>query len=177
MSSPTVQRPTLRRRSTQVVVAVIVAAMVAMWGLVLYRAVFEGREAPPDRLGDPAFATAAQARCDAALGDVAALPAATDSTSAADRADVVDEANASFAAMLVDLAALAPAGEDGEIVTEWLADWRTYLADREAYADALRADPEARLLVTAKDSQQITEFIDAFAADNRMTACATPLDV
>ena len=79
--------------------------------------------------------------------------------------------------MVDDLEAIAPAGEDGEIVAEWIADWRTYLGDREAYADALRRDPEAQLLVTAKDREQITEYIDAFAADNHMTACATPIDV
>ena len=38
-------------------------------------------------------------------------------------------------------------------------------------------DPEARLLVTARDREQITEYIDAFAADNDMPACATPIDV
>ena len=65
--------------------------------------------------------------------------------------------------MLDDLEAITPTGEDGEIVTAWLADWRTYLGDREAYAEALRSDPEAQLLVTAKDREQITEFIDAFS--------------
>ena len=59
----------------------------------------------------------------------------------------------------------------------WIADWRTYLDDRAAYADALRTDPEARLYVTAKDHEQVTEYIDAFAADNHMAACATPIDV
>ena len=62
-------------------------------------------------------------------------------------------------------------------MAEWIADWRTYLGDREAYADALRTDPEARLYVTAKDREQVTEYIDAFAADNHMPACATPIDV
>ena len=46
--------------------------------------------------------------------------------------------------MVDDLEPLAPTGEDGEIVAAWIADWRTYLGDREAYADALRTDPEAR---------------------------------
>ena len=89
----------------------------------------------------------------------------------------MEEANDIFEAMVDDLAELAPAGEDGELVREWLADWRTYLGDREAYADAIRSDPEAQLLVSAKDREQITEYLDAFAADNRMIACATPLDV
>lgn len=181
MSSPTTDRPSRWRPSrvvlTVVVLTVVVLAMVAMWGYVLYLAFGPGRQAPPDRLDDPAFAVAAQARCDAALDVVASLPSATESETAADRADVVDEANDVFAAMLDDLAELAPAGEDGDLVRQWLADWRTYLRDREAYADAVRSDPEAQLLVSAKDREQITEFIDAFAADNRMSACATPLDV
>lgn len=176
MSSPTAARPG-RWRPSRVAIVVLVAAMVGMWGYVLYLAFGPGRQPPPDRLDDPAFAVEAQARCDAALDEVAALPTATESATAADRADVVERANAVFAAMLDDLEAMAPSGEDGELVREWLADWRTYLADREAYAVAVRDDPEARLLVSAKDREQITEYLDAFAADNRMTACATPLDV
>jgi hypothetical protein len=31
--------------------------------------------------------------------------------------------------------------------------------------------------VTAKDREQITEYLDAFAADNRMPSCGTPIDV
>ena len=93
------------------------------------------------------------------------------------RADVIEEANAIFEAMLTDLVALAPEGEEGDMVTAWVADWRTYLADRQAYADALREDPDARFLVSAKDNEQITEYIDGFAADNQMPACGTPLDV
>ena len=31
--------------------------------------------------------------------------------------------------------------------------------------------------MTAKDREQVTEYIDAFAADNHMPACATPIDV
>lgn len=176
MSSHTTERPS-RWRPSRVLVTVVVLAMVAMWGYVLYLAFGPGRQAPPDRLDDPSFAVAAQARCDAALDVVATLPAATESQTASDRAEVVEDANDVFAGMLDDLAELAPAGEDGELVREWLADWGTYLADREAYADAIRADPEAQLLVSAKDHDQITEHLDAFAADNRMTACATPLDV
>lgn len=176
MSSPTTDRRS-RWRPSRVAVVVLVVAMVGMWGYVLYLAFGPGRQPPPDRLDDPAFAEAAQQRCDAALDDVAALPSATESATAAERADVVEQANAVFAAMLDDLDDLAPGGEDGELVREWLADWRIYLADRQAYASAVREDPEAQLLVSAKDREQITEYLDAFAADNRMTACATPLDV
>ena len=79
--------------------------------------------------------------------------------------------------MLDELADLTPDGEDGEVVTEWLADWRTYLGDRDDFARGCAERPRARLLVTPKHGEQITEFIDAFAKDNRMTACGTPADV
>ena len=66
---------------------------------------------------------------------------------AAARAEIVDQANERFAQMLEELAAQRPEGEEGEVVDAWLADWHTYLDDRVAFAEALREDPEARLLV------------------------------
>jgi hypothetical protein len=76
------------------------------------------------------------------------------------------------------LETLAPAGDQRRRANEWLSDWRTYLGDRERYADALRADPDARLLVSEKpgEGQQITEWIDEFAKANRMPSCASPTD-
>jgi hypothetical protein len=160
-----------------VAVVLIVALLVAMWGYVLYLAFGPGRQAPPDRLRDPAFATQAQAICEAAHADVAQLPRAVESETAAERADVIAEANRRFATMVDDLEAVAPPGEEGDIVALWIADWRTYLEDRAAYVEALRRDPDAQLVVTAKDREQITEYLDAFSADNKMIACATPIDV
>jgi hypothetical protein len=172
-------RTTARRRWTggRVLTAVVVVGLVTMWVYVLYLAFGPGRQPPPDRLADPTFATAAQERCRATLDQVATLPRAIDEATPAERADVVTEANGLFETMLDDLAEMTPDGDDGELVTEWLADWRTYLGDREAYAVAVRTDPHARLLVSAKHSQQVTEYIDAFAGDNKMISCATPIDV
>jgi hypothetical protein len=133
-----------------VFVIIVVAALVSMWGYVLYLAFGPGRQPPIDRLDDPAFAAAAEERCAEALDDVDDLPVASESPTAAERAAVLAQADAVFAAMLDDLdgmVTLAPAGDERRRATEWLADWRTYLGDREAYADALRSDPGARLLV------------------------------
>jgi hypothetical protein len=60
----------------------------------------------------------------------------------------------------------------------WLPDWRTYLDDRKAFADALRADPDARLLVSQKESEgrQVRGWIDEFAKANRKPSCVTPTD-
>lgn len=173
------QAPSSERRWTtgRILLAGAIAAMVAMWVYILYLAIGPGRQPPPDRLEDPTFATAAQQRCSEALDDVAALPRAGDTATADQRADVVEAANAIFTVMLEDVERLAPAGEDGEIVLEWIGDWRTYLGDRSDYAEALRSDPKADLLVSAKDNDQITKHIDAFAADNKMISCGTPIDV
>jgi hypothetical protein len=173
-----IDHPTPRRWTRGRLLAwAAVLLMAAMWAYVLYLAIVPGRQPPPDRLGHPAFATQAQAICSAAHDDIDALPPAISEDDPITRAEVVSQANARFATMLDDLEAIAPSGEDGNITLQWIADWRTYLGDRAAYAEALRTDPDARLLVTAKDQQQITEFIDAFSADNRMIACATPIDV
>jgi hypothetical protein len=158
-------------------IVVVVLGLVAMWAYVVYLAFGPGRADPLDRLDDPTFAAAAETRCASALGAIEALPTAAETTTAAERADVLDRANAELAAMLDDLEGIAPAGEDGQMVQRWLVDWRTYLEDRAEYADRLRVDPGAQLLVTAKAGRHITRPIDGFAADNRMPSCATPPDV
>lgn len=177
MSSPIVDPGSRRWTTGRVIVLILVVAMVGMWVYVLYLAFGPGRQPPPDRLDDPGFAAAAQERCATALDEIAALPRAVDAATADERADVVEDANRHLDEMLDDLDAMVPGGEDGGLVSEWLADWRTYLADREAYVLALRSDPDAQLLVSAKDRDQVTEYIDAFARDNRMISCGTPLDV
>ncbi|HEY7068870.1 MAG TPA: hypothetical protein VH479_02100 [Acidimicrobiales bacterium] len=173
--------PGRRWTPTRLVLAGVVVALVSMWIYVLYLAFGPGRQPPIDRLDDPAFAQAAEERCAAAVADVDELPLANESPDATARAGVLDQANATFAAMLDDLdgmTGLAPAGDQRRRAEEWLADWRTFLGDRQDYADALRRDPDARLLVSEKPGQsaQITEWIDEFAKANHMPSCASPLD-
>jgi hypothetical protein len=162
-------------------VVIVVCALVSMWGYVLYLAFGPGRQPPIDRLDDPAFAEAAEERCARALNEIEQLPVASASHTAAERADVLTRANTAYATMLDDLeglASLAPAGDQRRRAGEWLADWRTYLGDRQDYADALRSDPTARLLVSEKpgEGRQITGWIDEFAKANRMPSCVSPAD-
>jgi hypothetical protein len=171
-----------RWRPVRVLLGLVVVALVAMWVYVIYLAVGPGRQPPIDRLDDPAFAEAAEPRCAEALEVTGELPVANATPDAGDRADVIDQANLAFASMLDDLddrVDLAPSGDQRERATAWLADWRTYLSDRQQYADALRADPDARLLVSEKEGEgrQVTGWIDEFAKANRMPSCVTPGDV
>jgi hypothetical protein len=173
--------PARRWGPTRVFLLLVVASLVAMWGYVLYLAFGPGRQPPIDRLDDPAFAVAAEERCAEAIDVVDELPVASESHTAAERAAVLSEADAAFAEMLDDLDGmvdLAPAGDQRRRASEWLADWRTYLGDREDYAAALRTDPDARLLVSEKEGEgrQITGWIDEFAKANRMPSCVTPTD-
>lgn len=156
---------------------VAVVAMVGMWAYVLYLAIGPGRQDSPDRLQDRTFPTAAESRCDAALDRIGELPLSIEADSAAERAEVLTVANDHLADMLEDLTAIVPDVDEGRLIEEWLADWRQYLQDRVDYAGALTTDPDARLYVTAKGGDQITDYIDGFAADNDMPACSTPTDV
>lgn len=170
--------PTRRRWSLgRLAVFVTVVGIAALWGYVLYLALGPGRKDPPDTLRDPTFAEQAEDRCQAALDDVASLPAAAVTQSTTERAEVLDQATDRFELMVDDLEALAPGGEDGEIVELWLADWRTYLQDRREHAEALRAGDDRRFQVSARDATHITEYIDEFARINDLAACGSPLDV
>lgn len=154
----------------------VVAAIVVMW---LY--VFSGAAAQntPDKLDDTEFTTAAEIRCAQAAEDLDALPPAAEADSATARAAVLDEANLLLVDMAADLGALEVDNDrDRELVDLWLADWRTFIEDRGDYADELRVDDEAELLVTARGGRQISLTIDRFAAAgiNNMESCMVPLD-
>jgi hypothetical protein len=174
---PGAPTPPPKSKVGKVLVSIAVVGMVGMWVYVLYLAFGPGRAEPPDHLSDRTFPVAAQSTCSAALDLVAKLPPAFDSKTAADRSVVITQANGYLARMLDQLDRIVPAGTDGQVVREWLADWRTYLGNREDFATALVHDPKARLLVSPKHGDQITDYLDAFAGDNNMAACSTPGDV
>jgi hypothetical protein len=59
----------------------------------------------------------------------------------------------------------------------WLTDWRQYVADRQDFSNALRANPAATFGVTARNGSHISKAIDAFAGRNKMPSCEVPTDV
>ncbi len=171
----------VRRRVHPGVLAIVIA-LLAMWGYVVYLAFFVGRGDSPDKIDEPAFIEAAEARCAEALDFVDTLPRAdVQATDPAGRADTIVTATDAFEVMVADLGVLADEQivdpDSAGLVGLWLDDWEAFVADRFDYAERLRTDPDARLLVTpGLNGRQITLQIDEFAATNEMPSCKSPLD-
>ncbi|MEZ5178916.1 MAG: hypothetical protein R2746_11760 [Acidimicrobiales bacterium] len=107
----------------------------------------------PDRLDDRAF-VARRSSLRAPAGRPRRTAGPGDFGSAEGRADVLDQANAMVATMVDDLEADAPTtGDDAVRMEGWIADWRTYLADRD-YALCLREDPDAKLLISVNENSR-----------------------
>lgn len=159
-----------------------VAAVVVVLGLTLmWIYAFSGVAAkdPPDQLDDPAFTEAAEPVCAAARDELETLPAARDAESPEERAVTVRQANTVLTAMLDELDGLVAPGDDRDerITRLWLADWRTHLEDRAAYAESLAAGSTDPAEFTARGGRSITATIDHFAEVNDMASCTTPLDL
>ncbi len=157
---------------------IMVLGIVLMW-VYAFSGNFLGVDVP-GRLQDKTFPTAAQPVCQAAVDKVNALPKAFETPDPQKRADVVDQASTYLEDMLAQLRAQVPAAQpQHDIVTQWLADWETYVHDRRDYTKQLRVDPMARFAVTQsdRDKTQITQGVDHFADVNAMPACMTPDDL
>lgn len=171
-----------RRWSAGRVLAVVAAvAVLGMWAYVLvYHLSGRWRQETPGRIADPAFAELAESTCAGALTEVDQLPPAFSANDAVERAATIEASNVILADMLASLEDAAPlAGPDQPLVEEWLADWRTYVADRADFAERLRDDPDARFYVTQRESdqRQITVAIDRLAKVNGMESCMSLNDV
>ena len=148
-----------------------------MWGYVLYLAFGPGRADSPDRLDDPAFAVAA-AGCAATAPwttSPSCQPASEPPMPGPGPAPSTGQRRpGGHARRPRDVPSARRRGRVSWV--EWLVDWRHLPRRSRDYADQLRNDPDARLLVSPKKGQQITEFLDQFAKDNDMPACSTPGD-
>jgi hypothetical protein len=133
----------------------------------------------PDYLQDRTYAAALEKQCQGLRDQLAELPNAADQASQADRADVLDDANVLVGRFIDEVAAEAPTSGDAAVsVKGWLADWRTYLGDREDYAERLRTEENAQLLLSrSKLGDSVDKTIQIFTQVNDIPACDTPGDV
>ncbi len=169
--------PAPRRWSVGRIAAVMVALAIALFWIWI----FSGAPAKdnPDELDDAAYVSSLEARCQELRADLDELPAAFETDDADERAAVVTEANGLVAQFIADLEDGAPSeGDDAESMAGWIADWQTYLVDREDYATRLASDPEARLYLDESPlGDSVDKTIEIFAQVNGIPDCATPGDV
>jgi hypothetical protein len=176
--------PARRRvRPLTIALGVVLAGLVVMW---VYAFVFASKDYLL-AIDDDAWVEQADTVCARYEARIDALPPAEDfakieplAEALRQRADVLDDANALVAGQIEALRALpAPNNAEGaELVDLWLADWVTYLADRQHHGAEWRAGVDDPFTVTADDGgAPVTEAMDDFAKNNRMPACMVPGDV
>ena len=178
---PAPERPPSRWRIVARVGLVVgLVCFAAFWTWALF---FASKE-PINRIGDRAWAARAEAICVTAdrqrlaLADFRTMENA-DAALVDERADIVDHATDILEQMLDDVVAEAPTDAKGEeLVPQWAADYRTYIADRRAFTADLRESGEnLPVYETQVSGIPISEKLEVFAADNRMATCAPPRDL
>lgn len=168
---------------------VAIALLLASFGIWVYAYSGAARRPAPDLLDDPTFSTAAEARCARALVELETLPNALDAVDGPDRARQVRATNVIYRTMLDDLDSLAnsPADRDSaadrtdrdrEITEGWLSDWRVLVDDRDRYAEAIAADPNAQLYVSDVGvAERLNKRVTRMANTNSMPSCIAPEDI
>lgn len=158
----------------------ICGAIAAMW---VYAFIFAPRESI-NKIGDEAWKARAQAACMLAEDQRFAMQDLTemdpnDSSALKRKAIFVDKATDSLEAAINRIAKDSPDDPKGQaIVPAWIADYRTYIKDRRAFAVALRTSTRRPFFAeTEVEGVPISERIGKFARENDMKACQPPLDL
>ena len=168
------------KKFTRVLLTAICVLIAAMW---VYAFGFAPRESI-NKIHDTAWQARAQAHCKTAenlrfsIKDVTPMKA-NDSVALKHKAKLVDEATDSLEVAINLIAADRPADAKGQqLVPEWIADYRTYISDRRAFAEALRtASTRPFFAETEVQGVPISERISKFARENSMKTCQTPYDL
>lgn len=173
---PTDQPPGARRGLTPWRVAGV-ATMLAI--ALFWIWIFSGapRKQNPDYLDDRRWVARAEAACATTMDRIDAR-GATGRLDRDQRADAIDTSTGELRALLDELADPLPGpASDREVVEQWLADWRALLGDRDTYAAAIRTDPDARFVTSAKFNDPLDTVVETFATVNEMPSCGPADDV
>ena len=179
--SPTPSKPASRWRIVARVGLIIgLVCFVAFWTWALF---FASKQ-PINRIGDSAWASRAEAICVTAdrqrlaLADFRKMQNA-DAALVDERADIVDKATDILEKMLDDVTAVMPTDAKGrDLVPQWEADYRTYIADRRLFTNSLReSGKNLPFYETQASGIPISEKLEVWAADNKMATCSPPRDL
>lgn len=158
---------------------VIIALLAAMWIYAFFFAPEEGI----NRIGDRTWSARSEARCATAATELFALRdvrtiADAGPNALAERAEIIATTNVILTTLVDELEADTPSDAKGqEIVPRWIADYRTYLADRTEMVARVRAGENVLLNETEINGSPISNFINDFARQNNMSSCQTPTDL
>jgi hypothetical protein len=165
---------------TRVGLSAICALIAAMW---VYAFIFAPRESI-NKIGDTDWKARSQAACleaenmRFAMQDLSEMKP-NDVVALKKKADLVDRATNSLEAAINKIAVDIPADAKGKaIVPAWIADYRIYIKDRRAFAEALRTATQRPFFAeTEVEGVPISERLGKFARENDMKACQPPLDL
>lgn len=169
-----------KQKLTRIGLTIVCLPIVAMW---VYAFGFASRESV-NKIGDDAWQARSQAACLEAenirfsLEDLSEM-SPTDKDAMSQKATLVDKATDALENAINKIATDTPADEKGQaIVPDWIADYRVYIENRRAFAEALRtATRRPYFAETEVDGVPISERIGKFARENNMKACQPPLDL
>jgi hypothetical protein len=162
---------------------VFIGTAISLLGIMWVYALFFASKESINQIGDQAWQQRAESICNETavarkeLADYR-LIAEMGPDALSERADIVDKATAMLVDMLNQLAASTPTDAKGaELVPLWIADYRTYIADRNAYSQMLRSGVNNAFAETMIEGLPLSEKIATFAADNYMVSCKPPRDL
>jgi hypothetical protein len=159
----------------KIALGAIIAGSFGVWG---YAYSGYADRVTPDTLDDSTFAVAAEQICTTSMATFEALPNAEVATDNVDRASQIVARDQVLTSMLDQLdAEITGTPRDIEIISEWLVDWRTFVAEREDYAKRFSLDDTEMFYVSAVGGERLEKRITRFANTNEMYHCVTPTDV
>jgi hypothetical protein len=162
---------------------VFIGTAISLLGIMWVYALFFASKESINQIGDQAWQQRAESICNetaVARKELADYRLITEMgpDALSERADIVDKATAMLVEMLNQLAASTPTDAKGaELVPLWIADYRTYIADRNAYSQMLRSGVNNAFAETMIEGLPLSEKIATFAADNYMVSCKPPRDL
>lgn len=136
----------------------ITSAALLLTGALMMLVLDRGATDDPDRIGDRAFAKAADARC---AGTREAIGKNRD----------IGDRTAAWETMVDDLRRLDVEGADAAAVDRWLRAWDRWIALGRDYGDAVGAGDRAGARDILERSQVPNRAMTRFAAVNGMYAC------
>ncbi|MEI8398842.1 MAG: hypothetical protein WCG33_06835 [Actinomycetes bacterium] len=168
------------RRFTRILLTTICVLIAGMW---VYAFGFAPRESF-NKIHDSAWQARSQAHCKAAedvrfsFQDLTPMKA-NDPLALQAKAKLVDAATDALEDAINLIAADKPADAKGqELVPEWIADYRIYIKDRRAFAQALTvATTRPYFAESEVEGVPVSERISKFARENDMKTCQTPYDL